>query len=184
MSRRIKRGRAPIDLPVKNPPVATDRLIGHDANGAMFQALVSSLGSSVLDGLNIVDFTPTITSSGTNPSFSWGSRRGSYVRFGPLAYIEVVLPWNSRSGGSGAIQIDFPSTLVVRSNTPFAAILPVRATWITMSTGRVLIAQPQPGTSHMTIAAVIGGASSQNIAPADLRAAGGEIRTSGVFLVQ
>lgn len=44
MSRRIRRGRRGIDLPLKNPPASTDRVIGHDASGNMHQFLVDALG--------------------------------------------------------------------------------------------------------------------------------------------
>lgn len=44
MSRRIRRGRRGIDLPLKNPPTSTDRVIGHDASGNMHQFLADALG--------------------------------------------------------------------------------------------------------------------------------------------
>lgn len=55
MSRRIRRGRRGIDLPLKNPPASTDRVIGHDANGAMFQATIAALTSAVLGNISVVE---------------------------------------------------------------------------------------------------------------------------------
>src|SRR5690625_1592254 len=44
MSRRIRRGRRGIDLPLKTTLASTDRVIGHDANGNMHQFLADALG--------------------------------------------------------------------------------------------------------------------------------------------
>ncbi|HLS02372.1 MAG TPA: hypothetical protein VK054_10415, partial [Beutenbergiaceae bacterium] len=44
-----------IDLPLKNPPAATDRLIGHDPSGAMFQATLAALTGAVLGNISVVE---------------------------------------------------------------------------------------------------------------------------------
>lgn len=72
MSRRIRRGRRGIDLPLKNPPASTDRLIGHDASGNMHQFLADALGGFDIGALPnratpvSTDRFPLQTSGGTD----------------------------------------------------------------------------------------------------------------------
>src|SRR5690625_7875202 len=119
MSRRIRHGRRGIDLPLKNPPASTDRVIGHDASGNMHQFLASAIGSPT-----ILPFTPNVISSGTNPSFSWSTRHGVVARLGPRAYVAIRLTWTTRSGGAGAPRTLLPTSAVVRA-TARSAMLPV-----------------------------------------------------------
>jgi len=66
MSRRIRRGRKGIDLPLKDPPTSTDRLIGHDASGSMFQTPADAVAAAAnyysprcrVDALGNVDQLP------------------------------------------------------------------------------------------------------------------------------
>src|SRR5690625_4519203 len=89
MSRRIRRGRRGINLPLKNPPASTDRVIGHDANGTMFQATIAALTGAVFGNISVIENTST---------GQWNAR------------IPV--------GASGGIQIDYnPAAEVTRDNT-------------------------------------------------------------------
>jgi len=179
MSRRIRHGRRGIDLPLKNPPASTDRVIGHDASGNMHQFLASAIGSPT-----ILPFTPNVISSGTNPSFSWSTRHGVVARLGPLAYVEIRLTWNSRSGGTGAPRILLPSSVVVSENAS-SAMLPVRTDNVNLPSGCTwIVAYARPGESALSLVASGANVGASVITVAHMAPGGGSIFVSGTFLTQ
>jgi len=55
-------------------------------------------------------WTPVITGSGANPTFSYVTRSGSYTRIGNRIYVEFYLDWTSATGGSGDLRVSLPVT--------------------------------------------------------------------------
>lgn len=63
-------------------------------------------------GVNWTDYTPSWSTSGTQPSIGNGTITGRWARVGNLAYVRISLKWGSTtSGGTNAWNFGLPSGL-------------------------------------------------------------------------
>lgn len=93
-------------------------------------------------------FTPTLSSSGTNPTVTYSSRGGSYTRLGNVVYFSFRLTVLSVSGGSGVAQIGGLPFNCVNDNN-YRSTLPVMHANVTYPVGRTNLVGLMVGGSNM-----------------------------------
>ena len=71
-------------------------------------APVYQLGTASSINYSSGSWTPAITASISNPTFTYVAQRGEYIRIGNLVKCEGYIEWSNISGGSGNIQISVP----------------------------------------------------------------------------
>src|SRR5690625_5210641 len=100
MSRRIRRGRRGIDLPLKDPPTSTDRLIGHDANGNMRQFLLDALLADISLRINAAGVVAQVWGRLQITARKPPGTTGIYELTAPAGWV-----WHSAVGGGGTSAI-------------------------------------------------------------------------------
>lgn len=125
-------------------------------------------------------FTPGIRGTGGDPTLTYGARHGQFYQIGSLVYFEMAIVWTARSGGGGSIRLPLPANLVVSANE-YANVLPVRATGVSVTSGRWLFAHARPEESSLSLHHTNGQAVG-TVGVGGLAADGGDISVSGVFL--
>lgn len=82
--------------------------------GIDFSATANSSGtmtSELLDDYEEGTWTPTLTASTGNPTVTYQTQKGRYVKVGQLVHVAIDLRWSAQSGGSGNTFIaGFPFT--------------------------------------------------------------------------
>lgn len=76
--------------------------------GIDFSATANSSGtmtSELLDDYEVGTFTPSFTGTSSNPTVSYLTQIGRYVKIGKMCYIEIRIVTNSVSSGSGEVRI-------------------------------------------------------------------------------
>ena len=71
-------------------------------------APVYQLGTASSINYSSGSWTPNITASTSNPTFTYVTQRGEYIRIGNSVKCEGYIEWSNISGGSGNIQISVP----------------------------------------------------------------------------
>ena len=94
----------------KNVQIEDGNLILANGHGIDFGATSNSSGSSVSELLSDYEhgtWTPTIRSTGSNPSVNYNTQIGEYIRVGRLLHINfyIYVAANRVSGGSGYIKV-------------------------------------------------------------------------------
>ena len=90
------------------PIVATTMGVGGatpaaSGSGITFPATQSaSTDANTLDDYEEGTWTPTITRNASNPTITYGTQLGSYVKIGRLVYASCNVNWSANTGGSGS----------------------------------------------------------------------------------
>lgn len=114
-------------LRVKNAAqmAADDYILGHDAgNPTAFRGRLDELAKLLAaQAIDVGTFTPTLLASTGNPTVTYGTRYGNWVRQGSVVTFDLYLQTTVRTGGSGNLRVGglpftFPRTipLPVRPN--------------------------------------------------------------------
>lgn len=53
-------------------------------------------------------FQPELLGSSANPTITYGTRSGRWMRIGNLIHVEGRVDWTATSGGSGNLQVNMP----------------------------------------------------------------------------
>jgi hypothetical protein len=71
--------------------------------GITFPATQSaSSDANTLDDYEEGTWTPTITRNSSNPTITYGTQLGVYVKIGRIVYVSCNLNWSANTGGSGS----------------------------------------------------------------------------------
>lgn len=102
-----------------------DYFAGHDADSpAAFRGRLDQLAKLLAaQAVDVGTFTPTLLASTSNPTVTYGTRYGFWVKQGSVVTFDLFLQTTARSGGGGNVRIGglpftFPRTvpLAVRPN--------------------------------------------------------------------
>lgn len=115
------------------------------------------------------NWTPDITASTNNPTFTYVTQRGEYIRMGNLVKCEGYIEWSNISGGNGDIQISVPFNF----KTDDASGCISKLNGITFPTTRVFGGlKGVINQSYMNITGLATASSTVTVAVADLAANG------------
>lgn len=125
-------------------------------------------------------FTPTLGGNTADPTVTYGTQAGRYVRVGPLVFVSVRVDWTAISGGSGAVRIRGLDALPTPS-TSVTQILPGRSTGVDFGTGRSALYASFPSAGVLQVAAYGNNVGTQTISMTHLGSSGSFI-FQGVYL--
>jgi hypothetical protein len=153
-------------------------VIGTAAKGIDF----SANGGDVLSQYDEGTFTPVITGSTTDPTFTYTRQRGKYVRVGNLVTVSVDLIWSAISGGSGDARLSLPfageGSVGASGAGPIAVL-----DGVTFAALRTFCnVQPQPSVAYATLPQAGSAVATSNTTIAQL-AASGRLVISCTYLV-
>lgn len=83
--------------------------------------------------LPVETWTPTILGSSSNPTLTYTSQVGFYVRIGNLVHVSARIAWSALSGGGGNARVSLP--IAGAGNGDFSETLPVLLAGIEFPTG-------------------------------------------------
>lgn len=126
-------------------------------------------------------FTPTLKAAVSNPTVTYTTQRGRYMRIGPLVYFALRVETSAVSGGSSSIRIaDLPYTIAGTSgqNDDVFSIMPSNLTM--PSGGLFFAAYGLAGTTNMQINYVRSANTATGLVIANW-AANGAVTISGTY---
>ncbi len=88
-------------------PVFSAGIALASGQGINFGASSNAAGmtSETLNDYEEGTWTPTVTASGSNPTVTYNTQAGTYVKVGKNVFITVDVRWNTLSGGSGNVNV-------------------------------------------------------------------------------
>ena len=102
--------------------------------GITFPATQSaSSDANTLDDYEEGTWTPAVLATGSNPTVSYGNQFGFYTKIGDTVTAHINITANSRSGGSGSVQITLP--FPVTSANQFLAQSSLEIRGVTFTSG-------------------------------------------------
>jgi len=118
-------GGGDIIIPVSTSGASRDNAITLGSSGARFQDLYLSGGAylggtgsaNYLDDYEEGTFTPTIESTGTNPTVSYSIQEGNYTKIGNQVTVQGNITFSSYSGNGGSARLHgIPFSVVTHTN--------------------------------------------------------------------
>ena len=130
---------------------------------------VYQLGTASSINYSSGNWVPDITASTSNPTFTYVTQRGEYIRIGNSVKCEGYIEWSNISGGSGNIQISVPFNF----KTDDASGCISKLNGVTFPSARVFGGlKGVSNQSYMNMTAMATASSTITITVADLAASG------------
>jgi hypothetical protein len=136
-------------------------------SGITFPAAQSaSTDANTLDDYEEGTWTPNIGRTGSNPTVTYTSQVGRYIKVGRLVYISGTLNWSANTGGAGAgwLIFNLPFTVANDSNANYSQISIIDQSNITYQTsGTYLGCYTSINTTYLYLISAGNGLTSNNI---------------------
>lgn len=105
--------------------------------GITFPATQSaSSDANTLDDYEEGTFTPTFNGTGGNPTITYSSQNGNYIKIGRLCFVSINLAWSAASGGSGNLRVgNLPFEPDQSNNMRAVGSMPYSSGWTGITNG-------------------------------------------------